>query len=138
MTGINPEAMDTTRHIVCAYIAHNPVSPGDLPALIGKVYSAVDGLGAVASVAPPAPPTPAVSVRSSIAPDHIACLHCALKFKSLKRHLMTHHKETPDQYRATFGLRPDYPMVAPNYSKIRSGLAKQSGLGKKLPLKGKR
>src|ERR671927_53224 len=50
-------------------------------------------------------------------------------FKSLKRHLRTVYNLTPDQYRAKWGLRPDYPMVAPNYAAARSELAKQMGLG---------
>jgi predicted transcriptional regulator len=36
---------------------------------------------------------------------------------------------TPEQYRAKWGLRPDYPMVAANYSKARSELARALGLG---------
>ena len=138
MSELNFEAMDATRHIVCSYVANNPVSPADLPGLIGSVYSAMGGLGGTAPAAAPTPPQPAVSVRSSVTADRITCLHCALKFKSLKRHLMTHHSQTPEQYREMFGLKPDYPMTSTNYSAVRSGLAKQSGLGKKLPAKGKR
>lgn len=128
------EVRNHTRDIVCSYVAHNSIMPADLPGLISSVYSAMGGLGGTAPAAAPAPPTPAVSVRTSITPDHLVCLHCGLKFKSLKRHLMRHHSQTPEQYRATFGLRADYPMVAPNYSAVRSGLAKQSGLGRaKIP-----
>jgi predicted transcriptional regulator len=36
---------------------------------------------------------------------------------------------TPEEYRERRGLSPDYPMVAPNYAKQRSRLAKQIGLG---------
>lgn len=126
-----------TRDIVCAYVSRNAVSATDLPGLIGSVYSAVSGLGDATPVAAPAPPSPAVPVRSSIKPDHLTCLHCGKKFKSLKRHLMTHHNQTPQQYREVFGLPVDYPMVAPTYSETRSALAKQSGLGK-MPTKGKR
>lgn len=72
---------------------------------------------------------------TSIKPDHLTCLHCGKKFKSLKRHLMTHHNQTPQQYREVFGLPVDYPMVAPTYSETRSALAKQSGLGKVAPKK---
>jgi predicted transcriptional regulator len=38
---------------------------------------------------------------------------------------------TPEAYRAKWGLRPDYPMVAPTYSAQRQTLAKQIGLGRK-------
>jgi predicted transcriptional regulator len=44
---------------------------------------------------------------------------------------MTDHGLTPEQYRAKWGLRPDYPMVAPTYSVQRQALAKQIGLGRK-------
>lgn len=130
MTEPNLEAVDAARSIVCAYVANNPVSPTDLPGLIGSVYLAVSGLGGTSPVAAPAPPSPAVPVRSSVKPDHLTCLHDGKKFKSLKRHLMTHHSQTPQQYRDTFNLVAEYPMVAPNYSETRSALAKQSGLGK--------
>ena len=71
--------------------------------------------------------------RRSITPDYIVCLEDGKKFKSLKRHLMTHYQLTPQQYREKWGLPPDYPMVAPNYSATRSALAKTSGLGRKAP-----
>lgn len=131
MTELNLDAMDATRHIVCSYVANNPISPTELPGLIGSVYSAVGGLGGTAPAAAPAPPQPAVSVQSSVTADRITCLHCGLRFKSLRRHLTTHHQQTMDQYRATFGLPESYPAVAPQYSEKRSELAKASGLGRK-------
>ena len=134
-----PENRNHTRDIVCSYVANNAVSPTDLPGLISSVYAAVNGLGGTAPAAAPTPPQPAVSVRSSVTADRITCLHCALKFKSLKRHLMTHHSQTPEQYREMFGLKPDYPMTSTNYSEKRSALAKQSGLGRiKIQAKAKR
>ena len=74
---------------------------------------------------------PAVSVRSSIKPDYVVCLEDGLKMKMLKRHLMTDHGMTPEQYRQKWGLGPDYPMVAPNYAEQRRTLAKKIGLGTK-------
>ncbi|WP_292587215.1 MucR family transcriptional regulator, partial [Mesorhizobium sp.] len=71
---------------------------------------------------------PAVNPKRSVFPDHIVCLEDGKKFKSLKRHLATDHGLTPDEYRAKWGLAPDYPMVAPSYSATRSALAKSSGL----------
>ena len=47
----------------------------------------------------------------------------------LKRHLKTAYNMTPEQYRERWGLAPDYPMVAPNYARQRSRLAKEIGLG---------
>jgi predicted transcriptional regulator len=63
--------------------------------------------------------------------DYIVCLEDGKKFKSLKRHLNAHYGLTPDEYRQKWGLKSDYPMVAPNYAAHRSALAKSSGLGRK-------
>ena len=49
----------------------------------------------------------------------------------LKRHLATAYGMTPEEYREKWGLPADYPMVAPNYTKQRSYLAKKIGLGKR-------
>jgi predicted transcriptional regulator len=68
-------------------------------------------------------------VKKSVTPDYLICLDDGKKFKSLKRHLRTTYDMTPDQYRAKWGLPSDYPMVAPNYAKTRSELAKTMGLG---------
>ena len=76
-------------------------------------------------------PKPAVSVRRSIQNDYLICLEDGQKFKSLKRHLMTHYGLTPEQYREKWDLPADYPMVAPSYAEARSRLAKEMGLGQK-------
>ena len=68
-------------------------------------------------------------IRKSVTPDYIVCLEDGKKFKSLKRHLRTQYSMTPEQYREKWGLPADYPMVAPNYAKARSELAKEMGLG---------
>ncbi len=70
-------------------------------------------------------------VRRSVTPDAIVCLEDGKKFKSLKRHLRTHHNMTPEEYREKWGLGPDYPMVAPSYAEARSSLAKKMGLGQR-------
>ncbi len=117
-----------TSDIVAAHVSNNSVAVSDLPLLIQNVYGALSGLRADA--APPAPKQePAVSIRSSIKPDHIVCLEDGKKLKLLKRHLMTHYQMTPDEYRAKWGLPADYPMVAPNYADQRRALAKKIGLG---------
>ena len=126
-----------TAHVVGAYVSQNPLSPGDLPKVIADVYAALAGLGGMPAEPEPAR-TPAVPVRRSIQPDALTCLECGKKFKSLKRHLMTHHELTPQQYRERWSLSRDYPMVAPNYSATRSGLAKAAGLGRKPAEKGRR
>jgi predicted transcriptional regulator len=75
--------------------------------------------------------TAVIPIRKSVADDYIVCLDDGKKLKILKRHLRATHGLTPEAYRAKWGLRPDYPMVAPNYSAQRQTLAKQIGLGRK-------
>ena len=70
-------------------------------------------------------------IKKSVTPDSIVCLEDGKKFKSLKRHLRTHYDLTPEEYREKWGLPSDYPMVAPNYAKARSALAREMGLGQK-------
>jgi predicted transcriptional regulator len=72
-----------------------------------------------------------VPIRRSVTTDYIVCLEDGKKLKMLKRHLMTAYGMTPEAYRTKWGLKPDYPMVAPNYSAQRQALAKQIGLGRK-------
>ena len=79
----------------------------------------------------PERPRPAVAIKKSISPDYIVCLEDGKKLKMLKRHLKTAYNMTPDEYRKRWGLPADYPMVAPNYAKHRSNLAKKIGLGTK-------
>jgi predicted transcriptional regulator len=125
------ELIELSSEIVAAYVGHNAVSAADLPKLISEVFAALKSLGGEAIEAEGEAPKPAVTVRRSITPDHLVCLEDGKKFKSLKRHLMTHHQLSPDQYREKWSLPADYPMVAPNYSATRSSLAKTSGLGRK-------
>jgi len=115
--------------IVAAFVSHNSLPVAELPALIAAVDAALRGLGdgAPAAVAEEKP-TPAVSIRKSLTPDYLICLDDGKQFKSLRRHLATLGM-TPDEYRAKWGLPPDYPMVAPNYAAQRSTLAKSMGLG---------
>jgi predicted transcriptional regulator len=81
---------------------------------------------------------PAVPIRKSITPEYLVCLEDGKKLKMLKRHLKTSYNLTPEQYRERWGLAPDYPMVAPNYAKHRSSLAKKIGLGTKPRSGGRR
>ena len=122
---------ELTAEIVSAYVSNNRVSQEDLTALISDVHGALKQ--APNEQAQPKPETqkPAVSVRKSVAPDYLICLEDGKKFKSLKRHLKTEHGMSPGEYRAKWGLKSDYPMVAPNYSESRSSLARSMGLGRK-------
>ncbi|MBL8589247.1 MAG: MucR family transcriptional regulator [Methylobacteriaceae bacterium] len=115
--------------IVSAYVSNNTVSAGDLPVLINDVHSALLKVTAGLAVGPTEPPRPAVPPKKSIFSDYIICLEDGKRFKSLKRHLRTKYNLSPEQYRDKWGLPPDYPMVAPNYAKARSQLAKEMGLG---------
>jgi predicted transcriptional regulator len=118
-----------TSDIVTAHVANNDVSVADVPALISNIYNALAGLGA--EVVEVARPEPAVSLRASVKNDHLVCLECGKKMKMLKRHLMTDHGMTPDDYRERWNLSGDYPMVAPDYAEKRRELAKKIGLGRK-------
>jgi predicted transcriptional regulator len=115
--------------IVSAYVSNNSVPASDLPTLINEVHSAILRVTSGHPVAAPETPKPAVPAKKSITNDFIICLEDGRKFKSLKRHLRTQYNMSPDEYREKWGLPPDYPMVAPNYAKARSNLAKQMGLG---------
>lgn len=130
----NQPAEDTlltlTADIVAAHVSNNSVAVNDLPNLIQNVHAALTDISA-RPTAPEAKPEPKVSIRSSIKPDYIVCLEDGKRQKMLKRHLMTNHGMTPDEYRRKWGLAADYPMVAPNYAEQRRKLAKSIGLGTK-------
>ncbi len=129
-TEVQETLITLTADIVAAHVSNNSVAVSDLPVLIANVHSALAGLGGPI-VEPEVKQEPAVSIRASIKPDYIVCLEDGKKLKMLKRHLMTHYKMTPDQYRAKWNLAADYPMVAPNYAEQRRTLAKKIGLGTK-------
>src|SRR3954468_548796 len=115
--------------IVSAYVSNNSLPTSELPALLNSVHTALAAT-AKGQVQEPTPAlTPAISIKKSVTPDHIVCLDDGKKFKSLKRHLRTTYGLTPEQYRTKWDLPRDYPMVAPNYAKARSELAKTMGLG---------
>ncbi|WP_372425783.1 MucR family transcriptional regulator [Salinarimonas chemoclinalis] len=118
-----------TAEVVASYVANNSLPAHDLPGLIEQVHAAVAGLGRPREAARGEPLRPAVPIRRSVTPDFIVCLEDGKTFKSLKRHLRTRYGLTPDEYREKWGLPDDYPMVAPNYARARSDLAKEMGLG---------
>jgi predicted transcriptional regulator len=121
--------IELAAEIVSAYVSNNSVPASELPALINEVYAALMRVGAGVVAAPVEPPKPAIPVKKSVTNDYILCLEDGKKFKSLKRHLRTQYGLSPEEYREKWGLPADYPMVAPNYAKARSNLAKQMGLG---------
>ena len=127
----NPNLVDLAAEIVSAYVAKNSVRPADLPNLISEVHRALSSTHAGTVEPKQEPLTPAVNPKRSVHPDYIVCLEDGKKFKSLKRHLRTHHNTSPEEYREKWSLPKDYPMVAPNYAAARSALAKKLGLGQK-------
>ena len=123
------ELLGLTSEIVAAHACNNTITPADLPQLIQDIYKTL----VVVGTTPLAPerPRPAVAIKKSVFPDYIVCLEDGKKLKMLKRHLKTAYNLTPEEYRKRWGLPTDYPMVAPNYAKHRSNLAKKIGLGTK-------
>jgi predicted transcriptional regulator len=124
------EFLPLAADIVAAHLSNNKVASGELPELIRSVVQVLTSINA-GEPAPMPRPEPAVSIKKSVMPDYIVCLEDGKKLKMLKRHLRTAYKMTPDDYRARWQLPSDYPMVAPNYAKKRSKLAKAIGLGTK-------
>jgi predicted transcriptional regulator len=122
------ELLVLAAQIVSAHVANSTIAPRDVPKLIDAVYRALSDVGRASHTEASA--EPAVPVKKSVTADSLVCLECGKRFSMLKRHLGTDHRLTPEQYRRKWGLPANYPVVAPNYAKVRSGLAKKLGLGK--------
>jgi Predicted transcriptional regulator len=133
----NGMLVELTADVVAAYVSNNPVPVSELSNLIADVHSALGRVTRSEEQAPVEKQKPAVNPKRSVHDDYIICLEDGKKFKSLKRHIMTHYGLTPEQYREKWGLPADYPMVAPNYAAARSELAKKMGLGRKSKGTGK-
>ena len=122
--------VSTVGGIVSAFVSNNPIRTDEIPGLIQSTYKALVDTQTV-----PEPEVtvqePAVSIRSSVKPDHIVCLEDGKKLKMLKRYIMKNYNMTPAEYRAKWNLPSDYPMTAPNYAATRAELAKKIGLGVK-------
>ena len=125
--GAPEETLRLAAQIVSAYVATHVVSADQMPGLIREIYQSLTSLKAPERE----PDLPAVPPRRSVFSDHLVCLEDGQSMKMLKRHLLTVHQMTPADYRTKWNLPSDYPMVAPDYARVRSDLAKQSGLGKK-------
>src|SRR6267143_5020642 len=123
------DLVELTAEIISAYVSNNTVVASDLPAIIGDVHEALSKASQRIGPTEREELRPAVALKKSVTPDYIVCLEDGKKFKSLKRHLRTSYDMSPEQYRDRWNLPADYPMVAPNYAKQRSKLAKAIGLG---------
>jgi predicted transcriptional regulator len=122
------QLVELTADIAAAYLSANTVPAGDLPGLIQTIHQALSGVSSGAPAPAAEPAKPAVPVKKSITPDYLISLEDGKRYKSLKRHLRTKYNMTPDEYRSKWGLPKDYPMVAPNYAKARSEMARNMGL----------
>lgn len=123
--------LELTANIVSAYVASNKVAAAELVGLIASVDQALRSTSKGSAAPAKVELVPAVAIKKSVTADYIISLEDGRKFKSLKRYLRTSHDLSPDEYRMKWGLPADYPMVAPNYAKARSELAKSLGLGRK-------
>lgn len=124
------EILALTTEIVSAHVGNNAVGQQDVADLIQSVFTKLNELASGEETAT-VELTPAVPIKKSINDDYLVCLEDGKKLKMLKRHLMTAYGMTPEEYRAKWGLKADYPMVAPNYALKRQELAKKIGLGRK-------
>ena len=124
------ELLRMTADIVSAYVSKNVLPAQQIPEVINTIHSSLTGLITQPRETPAEPLKPAVPIRKSVTPEYIVCLEDGKKLKMLKRHLRSTYNMSPDEYRARWGLPPDYPMVAPNYAAQRSEFAKRIGLGR--------
>jgi predicted transcriptional regulator len=124
------ELLRMTADVVAAYVSNNTLPTTQLAEVINAVYSSLKALEGQVTPPPPEPLKPAVPIRKSVTPEYLICLEDGKKLKMLKRHLRSTYNLTPDEYRAKWGLQPDYPMVAPSYAERRSEFAKKIGLGR--------
>jgi predicted transcriptional regulator len=122
------QILTLTSNIVSAHVSNNTVPSDDLPALIHQIYGTLNTVHE-GQQTKQSKLTPMVSVKKSVTPDYIICLEDGKKLKMLKRHLKAVYNMSVEEYREKWSLPMDYPLVAPNYAKQRSQLAKNIGLG---------
>src|SRR5690348_12242870 len=119
-----------TAEVVSAYVSNNTLATGQLADVIQAVYNSLRSLEVGISEPVAEPLKPAVPIRKSVTPEYLICLEDGKKLKKLKRQLRSTYNPSPEEYRAKWGLPPDYPMVAPRYAEQRSEFAKKIGLGR--------
>lgn len=123
--------INLTSDIVSSYVGNNEVGPDEVTNLIGSVHSAiVDAAGAQQR---PVHPISAVPIEKSIEQDHIFCLECGRKFRTLKRHITSVHAMTEKEYRNRWSLPDTYPMIAPSYLELRKKLVSADGPRRNSP-----
>jgi predicted transcriptional regulator len=124
------ELLRMTAEVVAAYVSNNTLATTQLADVIHTVFNSLRTLDGQVVEAPAEVLNPAVAIRKSITPEYLICLEDGKKLKMLKRHLRSTYNMSPDEYRAKWGLAPEYPMVAPKYAQQRSEFAKKIGLGR--------
>ena len=124
------QLLTLTTHIAAAYLENNSIPPEQVPDLLRSIHHSLLGLENGGEALQPPAQEPAVPIKRSIRPDYIVCLEDGKKLKMLRRYLKSRYNLSPEEYRAKWGLPPDYPMVAPNYASQRSNFAKRIGLGR--------
>lgn len=123
------DIMAMASEIVAAYISNNEIEQENIPAFIQQIHQSINRLNSNQNFFFSSRSEPAVPIEDSINQDYLICLEDGLQLKMLKRHLKTSYNMTPEQYRERWSLPSNYPMVAPNYAKRRSTIAKGIGLG---------
>ena len=118
--------LSLTTKLATSYVGNNKVAREEIPVLISSLHEALSKLESGEVVR-----EPMVPINKSVKRNEIICLECGQGHKMLKRHLSSGHGLTVEEYRERWGLGRDYPLVAPNYAKQRSELAKKIGLGRK-------
>lgn len=129
--GSLPRIMNMTVRIVTAYVERNEVGVEGLVSLIDRTRETLSEINSGVKPSETTDQQPAVPIDRSINDQYLICLEDGRKLKTLKRHLHAAYGMTPEQYRLKWRLPPDYPMVAPSYSRQRSAFARKSGLGRK-------
>lgn len=124
------ELLALSAEVVSSYVGNNTLQPSQVTDMLKSVYDTMSGLSGQEEPEPEQL-VPAVPIKKSVTDDYIVCLEDGKKLKMLKRHLMAAYGMTPEEYREKWGLKADYPMVAPNYAAKRQELAKKIGLGRK-------
>ncbi len=126
--------LQATATIVSAYIQAHKIAQSEIEPLFNGVYAQLSNLAPqsqnMVSVMRPDGQQMSLSIEDTVQPDYLVCLEDGKKLKMLKRYLKTNYNLTPEEYRARWNLPASYPMVAPEYAKRRSALAKDIGLGK--------
>jgi len=127
---MNETVLDLMAQVVSSYVSHNPLPGEALPGFMRTVYQSLAAAGTSTAGQAAEPATPKVDAKKSVFADRLVCLACGKPFRTLKRHLGTEHQLTPQEYRQRYGLLSSYPVVAPDYAKVRSAMAKKIGLGR--------